>query len=69
MIVLVDTNILLRAQESAHAHYLAAIESIARLTAAGYELCVFAQIAAEFWVVATRPTNVKEHAPCEKRGR
>src|SRR5439155_6406555 len=58
MIVLIDTNLLLRAQHHGHPHRLPAREAMARLIAAGNQLCIFAQIAVEFWVVGTRPASV-----------
>src|SRR3954471_7023883 len=55
MAVLVDTNILLRRTQPSHAHWLLAVESVARLLAAGESVCFTPQIVAEFWLVATRP--------------
>ena len=55
MSVLVDTNILLRRIQPDHAHHALAIESVARLLAAG-ELVYFTwQNISEFWNVMTRP--------------
>jgi predicted nucleic acid-binding protein len=55
MSVLVDTNILLRRVQPDHAHHALAIDSVARLLAAG-ELVYFTwQNISEFWNVMTRP--------------
>ncbi|MGO9768042.1 MAG: type II toxin-antitoxin system VapC family toxin [Roseiarcus sp.] len=55
MSVLVDTNILLRRIQPDHAHHALAIDSVARLLAAG-ELVYFTwQNISEFWNVMTRP--------------
>lgn len=58
MRILVDTNVLLRAQEPGHTHHVAAVEALARLAGAGHELAIAAQNLVEFWVVATRPVAV-----------
>jgi predicted nucleic acid-binding protein len=52
---LVDTNVLLRRLEPAHAHHRDALESIARLIENGEILHIAAQSIAEFWAAATRP--------------
>jgi predicted nucleic acid-binding protein len=52
--VLVDTNVLLRQFEPAHAHHRAAVESTIRLITSGEAVHVTAQNVAEFWAVATR---------------
>lgn len=56
MSVLVDTNVLLRRTQPDHPSHIAAVESIAKLLAAGETLCVTLQNIAEFWNVATRPS-------------
>jgi predicted nucleic acid-binding protein len=56
--ILLDTNIILRnaiQNDPQHAEVRSALERLAR---AGWELCIGAQNLVEFWVVATRPTNV-----------
>jgi predicted nucleic acid-binding protein len=52
--VLVDTNVLLRQFEPAHAHHRAAVDSITQLILSGEPVHVTAQNIAEFWAVATR---------------
>lgn len=54
MSTLVDTNVLLRQFEPAHAHYRAALDSTLRLLTSGEQLCVTPQNIAEFWAAATR---------------
>jgi predicted nucleic acid-binding protein len=53
--VLVDTNVLLRRTQPTHEQHGRAVESVARLIEQGDDVCFTAQIAAEFWCVATRP--------------
>jgi predicted nucleic acid-binding protein len=55
MSVLVDTNVLLRRTQPNHEHHAAAMDSVARLLAAGEMVCVTPQNIAEFWNVMTRP--------------
>lgn len=55
MLVLVDTNVLLRVIEPRHAHHTEAVQALRALRRAGHELCLVPQIHYEFWVVATRP--------------
>lgn len=55
MLVLVDTNVLLRAMEPGHRHNFQAVTSLQFVKASGNELCLVPQIHYEFWVVATRP--------------
>jgi len=55
MSVLVDTNVLLRRTQPNHEHHAAAVDSVARLLAAGEMVCVTPQNIAEFWNVVTRP--------------
>jgi predicted nucleic acid-binding protein len=52
--VLIDTNVLLRQFEPAHAHHRAAVESTIRLITSGEAVHVTAQNIAEFWATATR---------------
>lgn len=54
MLVLVDTNVLLRVIEPRHPHHGEAVRALRSLRARGDELCVVPQIHYEFWVVATR---------------
>jgi predicted nucleic acid-binding protein len=55
MSVLVDTNVLLRRTQPNHEHHAAAMDSVARLLAAGEMVCITSQNIAEFWNVVTRP--------------
>ncbi len=56
MSVLVDTNILLRRIQPDHVHHALAIDSVARLLAAGEQVYFTLQNICEFWNVMTRPT-------------
>ena len=56
MSTLVDTNVLLRRLEPAHAHYRDALDSIARLIESGETLHVASQSIGEFCAAATRPS-------------
>ncbi len=55
MLVLVDTNVLLRVIEPGHSHHTQAVAALRALRLAGHESCVVPQIHNEFWVAATRP--------------
>lgn len=55
MSTLTDTNILLRRTQPDHPSHHIAVESVARLLAAGEPVYVTMQNMAEFWNVATRP--------------
>jgi predicted nucleic acid-binding protein len=55
MNVLVDTNVVLRRTQPNHAHHAMAMESVARLLAAGENVCFTSQNISEFWNVVTRP--------------
>lgn len=55
MLVLVDTNVLLRVIEPLHPHHEVAANALRALRAKGDELCVVPQIHYEIWAVATRP--------------
>jgi len=54
MLVLVDTNVVLRVIEPRHQHHIEAVGALRGLRQAGHELCIVPQIHYEFWVVATR---------------
>ncbi|WP_145247028.1 type II toxin-antitoxin system VapC family toxin [Aeoliella mucimassa] len=58
MIVLLDTNLLLRAMQPSHPDSGVARSAMHSLRAVGHQLCVVPQVVYEFWVVATRPTEV-----------
>lgn len=53
--VLVDSNVLLRLAQPAHAHHPVASAAVASLRKQNFELCIARQNLVEFWVVATRP--------------
>lgn len=55
MSVLVDTNVLLRRAQPDHSSHAVAVESVARLLAAGEPVYFTPRNIAEFWNVATRP--------------
>lgn len=55
MLVLVDTNVLLRAMEPRHLRHRDAVESLRSIRSTGHEPCLVPQIHYEFLVVATRP--------------
>ena len=53
--VLADTNVLLRWAQPSHPFNAVATESVARLLAAGEDVCFTPQNVAEFWHVVTSP--------------
>jgi len=55
MLVLVDTNVLLRVVEPRHTQHAQAVAALRANRQAGHELCLVPQIHYEFWVAATRP--------------
>ena len=55
---LVDTNILTRLADPAHAMHQQAVDSVKLLVQQGHKLHVVPQNFYEFWVVCTRPKNV-----------
>jgi predicted nucleic acid-binding protein len=57
MSVLLDTNVLLRRTQPDHPSHAVAVESVARLLAAGEPVYFTLQTNAEFWDVATRPAG------------
>ncbi len=57
MSVLVDTNVLSRRTQVNHAHRAIAVESVARLLAAGETACFTPQNISEFWNVMMRPSQ------------
>jgi predicted nucleic acid-binding protein len=57
MSVLVDTNVLLRRIQPSHEHHALAIDSVARLLAAGEQVYFTLQNISEFWNVMTRPVT------------
>jgi predicted nucleic acid-binding protein len=55
MLVLLDTNVLLRVVEPRHPVHALAVAAVRGLRDSGRELCLVPQVHYEFWVVATRP--------------
>jgi predicted nucleic acid-binding protein len=55
MSILADTNILLRRTQPDHPSHTVAVESVAKLLAAGEPVYFTLQNMSEFWNVATRP--------------
>ena len=54
MLVLVDTNVLLRSVESVHPQHAVARDALRACLDFGHDLCVVPQVHYDFWVVATR---------------
>lgn len=55
---LLDTNILIRLSDSASPDQIMISDAVAQLITQGHECVVTSQVLIEFWVVATRPSNV-----------
>jgi predicted nucleic acid-binding protein len=55
--ILLDTNVLLRRVRPSHPSHAFAVDSVARLLAAGEAVHFTLQNVAEFWNVATRPAE------------
>lgn len=55
---MIDTNLLLRSVQPESPDYSAASDAIDSLAASGHAMCVAHQVIAEFWSVATRPSEV-----------
>ncbi len=55
MLVLIDSNVLLRSLHPGHPHYAPAGNSVATLRLRNETLCIAPQALIEFWAVATRP--------------
>lgn len=58
MLILADTNILLRLVERGHPQHIVASEAIEVVETRGHQLSIVPQVAYEFWVVATRPVGI-----------
>lgn len=58
MIVLTDTNIVLRMVERNHSDHQVAMTAVRALLERSYTLVIVPQVVYEFWVVATRPKEV-----------
>jgi predicted nucleic acid-binding protein len=52
----VDSNILLRLSQPAHAEYSMASGAVDKLLLQNFDLCIVPQNLIEFWAVATRPS-------------
>lgn len=57
MLVLADTNILLRAAKPDHSEHAPTLAALARLRGGGYEPVIVPQCCYEYYVVATRPVE------------
>jgi predicted nucleic acid-binding protein len=57
MSILVDSNVLLRRAQPTHSSHTSAIQSVAKLLARGTPVYFTPQNIAEFWNVATRPSD------------
>lgn len=55
---IIDTNILLRFCDPASSRYALARQAVTKILAAGDQIYIVPQSLAEFWVVATRPTEI-----------
>ena len=55
MLILVDTNVVLRVVEPRHPQHGQAVASLRAVRLAGNDLAIVPQVHYEFWVVATRP--------------
>jgi predicted nucleic acid-binding protein len=55
MRILIDTNVILRSIEPAHAHYQSSVDALDIVRQRGHELTIVPQVLYEFWSVATRP--------------
>ena len=69
MIFLVDTNVLVRLEDSLDPRHAEAMAAIEFLKSGGHECQIVPQVLYEFWVVATRPVEVNglglDPAKCE----
>lgn len=65
MLVLVDTNVLLRAADPAHPACHEAVDALAALTAAHHELCIASQNLVEYRTVSTRPVDANGLGLCQ----
>ena len=55
MLVLIDTNVVLRVVEPLHPVHAQAVAAVRGLRELGKEICLVPQVHYEFWVAATRP--------------
>jgi len=56
--VLLDTNIIVRAAQPNSPDWSSIEQALSKLIGSGGKLCLVPQNLYEFWVIATRPTNV-----------
>jgi predicted nucleic acid-binding protein len=59
MLLVLDTNVLLRLVEPEHERHRAAVGAVDALDALGHTKAILPQIVYEFWAVATRPINAR----------
>lgn len=57
MLILIDTNILLRIAEPSHSQHAAAVEAIRMIRVLAHRPVIVPQVIYEFWAVATRPVE------------
>jgi predicted nucleic acid-binding protein len=57
MLILVDTNVLLRLVEPAHSKHAVAAEAIDAIRDLGHQVVIVPQVVYEFWSVSTRPVD------------
>ncbi len=57
MRIVLDTNVVLRNAITADAEHAEVVNALEHLIRRGHELCISMQVAAEFWVVATRDAD------------
>ena len=58
MRIALDTNVLLRLDDSGHVQHADALSAVEELAANGHEMILVPQVLYEYWVVATRPAEV-----------
>ncbi len=57
MRVLIDTNILTRSAQPAHAQHATALRALKAIRAQGNEPCIVPQVIYEYWAICTRPVD------------
>ena len=62
MRILLDTNILLRLDDKTHRHHADVQSAVELLGKSGHEMALVPQVIYEYWVVATRPTDVNANS-------
>ena len=70
MSFLIDTNVLVRLEDTLDSRHFEAMAAIERLKTGGHDCQIVPQVLYEFWVVATRPVEVNglglDPTTCEK---